>query len=187
VQLTDDSLAALHTAAADAIVEAVTGRTTGAVRFDAPVPSAQGIFVTVRVHGALRGCIGFVELRDSLPVQLREAARRAATADHRFMPVNASELPALTFDITLLGPLERLESPLDFTIGTHGLVIEASGRRGLLLPQVPLEYGWDREQFLEALCQKALLPAASWNRPDTALFRFEGHVIPGGALEGGAR
>jgi AmmeMemoRadiSam system protein A len=140
-------------------------------------PEASGVFVTVHVCGALRGCIGFLELQGDLQSTVAEAARRAAASDPRFMPVEADEFTDMDIDVTLLGALEDCRSAEAFDIGVHGLVIDYHGHRGLLLPQVAVERGWDKPEFLSALCQKARLPDKSWELPETRLFRFEGLVL----------
>lgn len=144
---------------------------------DCPDLDVSGLFVTVRVAGRLRGCIGFLEPLSTFAATVREAARRAATEDVRFPPIEADEADAMTVDVTLLGPLEALTDAMDFRIGAHGLVIEAHGRRGLLLPQVPVEHGWDKTRFLEALSEKALLPRDAWRDAASRISRFEGTVI----------
>ncbi|MDT8323672.1 MAG: AMMECR1 domain-containing protein, partial [Bacteroidota bacterium] len=93
-----------------------------------PGLEVSGLFVTVRVGGRLRGCIGFLEPLSTFAATLREAARRAATEDARFPTVEAGELDEMTVDVTLLGPLLPLSDAMDFRIGDHGLVIEAHGR-----------------------------------------------------------
>lgn len=133
-----------------------------------------GVFVTVRVDGALRGCIGFLQLQGSLVDTVAEAAWRAAAEDPRFPPIRIEELGPLRIEITLLGPLERIGDASDFTIGRHGLVLEQHGRRGLLLPQVAVEHGWNKAQFLTGLCRKSRLPDRTWEAPDAVLSRFEG-------------
>lgn len=142
-----------------------------------PDLDVSGLFVTLHVSGALRGCIGFLELQGSFEQTLREAAVRAATADLRFPPLGADELEDLTIDVTLLGPLEALEDPTDFTIGPHGLVLEYAGRRGLLLPQVAVDHNWDKQQFLEGLCRKTMVPTDAWKLAGAVVYRFEGMVI----------
>jgi uncharacterized protein len=138
---------------------------------------ASGVFVTVFVAGALRGCIGFLALQGGLLDTVAEAARRAAAEDPRFPSVEADELEELDIDVTLMGPLEKLSSAEDFDIGRHGLVIEQRGNRGLLLPQVATERRWDKAEFLSALCHKARLPDRAWENADATLSRFEGLVI----------
>ena len=146
-------------------------------RPELPELNVSGLFVTLHVSGALRGCIGFLELQGSLEQTLREAAVRAATADIRFPPLAPDELEDMTVDVTLLGPLEAIGDPTDFTIGLHGLVLEFAGRRGLLLPQVAVDHSWDKTQFLEALCRKTMVPTDAWTLPGAVVYRFEGMVI----------
>jgi AmmeMemoRadiSam system protein A len=138
---------------------------------DAPF---NGVFVTVRVHGELRGCIGFIELTSPLGPFVAEAARRSCTSDTRFPPVVPDELRDLSFEISLLTPRERITSASDIEIGQHGLVLEFGERRGLLLPQVPVEQGWDTGEFLAGLCRKTGLPADAWRHADASLWRFSG-------------
>ncbi|MBN1447379.1 MAG: AmmeMemoRadiSam system protein A [Bacteroidetes bacterium] len=171
----------LH-AAEQAVADAVTG--------SAPAPSSplpeiaiSGLFVTVHVNGALRGCIGFLAMQGSFEETLREAARRAVTEDYRFLPVEKEELPDCTVDVTLLGPLELLRDPTDFDIGKHGLVLESHGRRGLLLPQVAVEHHWNKTQFLEGLCRKTMVDSDAWKKPETRIFRFEGMIIRASDVE----
>lgn len=140
-------------------------------------PEVSGVFVTVHVHGALRGCIGFLTLQGSLGATIAEAARRAASEDPRFPPLEACECAEMTVDVTLLGPLEQIGEEEDFILGVHGLVLECHGRRGLLLPQVAAEQHWSKQEFLTGLCRKASLPDRSWNLPNARLYRFEGMVI----------
>lgn len=150
---------------------------TPAASPDLPDLDVSGLFVTLHVSGALRGCIGFLELQGTVEQTLREAAVRAATADIRFPPLEADELEDMTVDVTLLGPLEPLGDPTDFTIGLHGLVLEYAGRRGLLLPQVAVDHSWDKTQFLEGLCRKTMVPTDAWKLPGAVVSRFEGMVI----------
>lgn len=157
--------------------EAIASRLRGGTAPPSPDFAAQecsGVFVTVRVADALRGCIGFLRLQDGLADTIADAAVRAATEDPRFPPVLENELDALRIEVTLLGPMERIVDANDFTIGMHGLVLEHKGRRGLLLPQVAVENGWDRARFLSALCRKAQLADRAWEWPDAVLSRFEG-------------
>ncbi|MBR9978628.1 MAG: AmmeMemoRadiSam system protein A [Bacteroidetes bacterium] len=140
-------------------------------------PHVSGVFVTLRVSGSLRGCIGFLELRGGLLETVAEAARYAATQDVRFRPLTRKELQQCRIEVTLLGAPERIMDAEEFTLGRHGLIIEYDGNRGLLLPQVPVERGWNRTEFLSALCQKAQLSDSCWTHPDATLFRFEGLPI----------
>ena len=94
-----------------------------------------------------------------------------------------AELEQLAFDITLLSTPEKIEDYDDFVIGEHGLILESGTFRGLLLPQVPVEQDWNKRQFLDALCQKALLPEGSWKDEAATLSRFGGFVLQGATLQ----
>jgi AmmeMemoRadiSam system protein A len=130
-------------------------------------------FVTIHEHGQLRGCIGLMRFDDPLWLNVRDAAAAAALDDPRFLPVGESELPALELEVSVLDPPVELPDPAGFIAGRHGVVVERGMRRGLLLPQVATEMGWDERQMLEAVCRKANLPADSWRDPSTRLLVFE--------------
>lgn len=134
----------------------------------------RGAFVTLRVKatGDLRGCIGLVEPREPLREAVRRAAIGAAFHDPRFPPVQPRELPALAIDVSVLGPLQP-SAPEAVVVGRHGVLVRKGARSGLLLPQVAVEQGWDRETLLEQACRKAGLPQDSWSEPGCALFVFE--------------
>ena len=121
----------------------------------------RGAFTTLHERGELRGCVGYVFPMYSLYRTIAETAVAAAFNDSRFMPVEADELPRLTFEISVLSPIQPID-PEDVEVGRHGLLITYGNRRGLLLPQVPVEHQWDRETFLRQTCIKAGLPADSW-------------------------
>jgi len=140
-------------------------------------------FVTLTAADELRGCIGQVEAHVPLWDCVREMAIAAATQDPRFAPVQIDELPGLSFEITMLTPLECVEDPSTIVVGRDGLMIERGGARGLLLPQVPVEWGWDRETFLGHVARKAGLPADAWRDPRAKLYRFEGLIFGRSASE----
>lgn len=168
-------------AAARASIEArVTGRRPPVdVAVDA-LPDASGVFVTVKVAGDLRGCLGTLECRGDLVDEIVRCAEDAASHDRRFAPVTAAELGELSIEISILGPLERIDplAPGAVIVGTHGLVVEEGRHRGLLLPQVASERGWTAETFLDHTCIKASLPADAW-RSGAAVYRFEAEVFGG--------
>jgi AmmeMemoRadiSam system protein A len=137
-----------------------------------------GAFVTLRRSGELRGCIGHIEAERPVAGVVVRVAASAASEDPRFSPIHPAELSAIDIEISVLGPLERIDpkDPAQIEIGRHGLVIEQGQHRGLLLPQVAAEWGWDRETFLSHLCAKAGLPRDAW-RTGAAVFRFEAEVF----------
>ena len=159
----------------------VIAATTGggeAIELPVDLPEATGAFVTLKRHGQLRGCIGTLQCRSSLAEEIRRVAVSAAREDPRFEPLRPAELDGLDIEVSVLGPLEEID-PTDaaaIEIGRHGLVVEQGCRRGLLLPQVATEWGWDRETFLAHTCGKAGLPADAWKRGAT-VYRFAAVVF----------
>jgi len=134
-------------------------------------------FVTLTCRGQLRGCVGYSDPLFPLHQTVSRCTQSAAIDDYRFEPVGPHELPDLRISISVLSPLWRLEHPEDLQIGRHGLQVVGSGRRGLLLPQVATEQGWDREKFLAGVCRKAGLAASAWRRGDVEVFTFEAEIF----------
>jgi len=122
-----------------------------------------GAFVTLWKAGRLRGCIGYIEARKPLYQTVRESVLSAALRDPRFDPVDPEELPLLRLEISVLSPLFDI-SPHQIEVGRHGLMVSQGSQRGVLLPQVAVEWKWDRERFLEETCMKAGLPPDAWQR-----------------------
>ena len=134
-------------------------------------------FVTLRSpRGDLRGCIGTVEPKDPLIENVADMARAAAREDPRFQSVEAAEVPDLTIEISILTPPQRVTDVEEIEVGTHGLIMEQGAQRGLLLPQVPVEWNWDREQFLDHTCLKAGLPKGCW-RTGADIYSFAAEVF----------
>jgi AmmeMemoRadiSam system protein A len=123
-------------------------------------------FVTLTKKGRLRGCIGFTEAVAPLFKVVQECAVAAATEDPRFSPVSQEELPSLCVEISVLTPLFPIR-PEEVEVGRHGLMVSQGRARGLLLPQVPVEWGWDRETFLDQTCVKAGLRPSAWRHGAT--------------------
>jgi AmmeMemoRadiSam system protein A len=119
-----------------------------------------------RLEAALRGCVGYVLPTYSVYRAVAETARAAAFDDNRFSPVTAEEAPHLEVELSILSPMQTIQ-PEQVEIGCHGLLISGQGRRGLLLPQVPVKHDWDRTTFLEQTCRKAGLPLDAWQRGAT--------------------
>jgi AmmeMemoRadiSam system protein A len=135
-----------------------------------------GAFVTLHHGGKLRGCIGRVEADRPLLDVIEQSAVAACSADPRFAAVTSAELSDLEIELSLLGTLEAVTDPAEIEIGRHGLLIEKGWHRGLLLPQVASERGWDALQFLAQTCQKAGLPADAWQE-GARVWRFEAEVF----------
>ena len=122
----------------------------------------RGAFVTLKKGGRLRGCIGYIEAIKPLAETIEEMAKAAAFSDWRFNPVQAEEIPEIEIEISVLSPLSEVRDPSTVVVGRHGLIVSRGSKRGVLLPQVPTEWGWDRETFLAQTCAKADLPESSW-------------------------
>jgi len=165
-------------AAARRSVEHRVGVTADAPAVPDDLPEASGVFVTIKNAGRLRGCLGVIDGVASLGAEVVRCAADAATSDPRFPPLDPSELAHLDVEVSVLGPLERIDplSPEAITVGRHGLVIEQGHRRGLLLPQVATEWGWTREEFLRHTCKKANLPPDAW-RSGAQVYRFDAEVF----------
>lgn len=142
------------------------------------LPGASGVFVTIKRRGELRGCLGTLQMRGSLADEVARCARDSATEDPRFPAVERGELREASLEISVLGPLEEIDPSEDgaVVVGRHGLVAEQGFRRGLLLPQVAVEWGWTPEQFLRQTCHKAGLPLDAWQH-GARIYRFEAEVF----------
>ncbi len=141
-----------------------------------PIISEKGAaFVTLKKAGKLRGCIGHVIARVPLLKCVSDVARSATIHDTRFSPVRPDELGDLSYEISVLTAPEPIK-PEDVVVGRDGLIMARGGRSGLLLPQVPIEWGWDREEFLAHTCRKAGLPLDCWKDPDTKIESFRAIV-----------
>jgi len=138
--------------------------------------SKRGAFVTLKKKGELRGCIGFIEPELPLHQTLVQATIYAASKDTRFPPVSPSELRDIELEISVLTPFKKIDDPREVDVGKHGLIIAKGNRRGLLLPQVPVENRWSRETFLQQTCQKAGLPRDAW-RSGADIYTFEAIVF----------
>jgi AmmeMemoRadiSam system protein A len=144
----------------------------------AELAGPRGTFVTLLAGAAqeLRGCIGFVEPRGALSEAVREAAAAAAFRDPRFGALRPSDWSGITVEVSVLTPPAPI-APEDVVVGVHGLIVRKGGRSGLLLPQVPGEHGWDREQFLDYTCRKAGLPEGAWREGGSELLAFSAQVF----------
>lgn len=143
---------------------------------DPPLDLPCGAFVSIHRGPELRGCLGRITGDLALGHVVADLARAVADSDPRFPPVAASELLELSIEISVLTP-EREVDVAGVEVGRHGLIVERGLRRGLLLPQVAAERGWDVTMFLEHTCLKAGLPPDAWREPDTRLSVFEALVF----------
>ena len=141
-----------------------------------------GVFVTLNNADGLRGCIGFPMPEKKLSNGILDAAIAAATEDPRFSPVKINELNDIVFEVTVLTPPVEIivTDPMEYLekikVGRDGLIIKHSFSSGLLLPQVPAEYGWNVEEFLQHTCEKAGLEKDTWKNEKVKIEKFEGIV-----------
>jgi hypothetical protein len=140
-----------------------------------------GVFVTLnylaRNEERLRGCIGFPRGYKPLYKSVVEAAIAAATQDLRFPPVDSKELGRIIFEVSVLTEPEELPEKNDIRIGQDGLILHWRHGSGLLLPQVPVELGWDINEYLTNLCYKAGAPLDALSDPSSKLYRFQAQVF----------
>jgi AmmeMemoRadiSam system protein A len=140
--------------------------------------AASGVFVSVYCGGELRGCLGTLEINESLAAVVGRLAADVSHRDHRFAPIVLQELRAVTLEISVLTPPELVGDPDSIEVGRDGLIAEQGSRRGLLLPQVAVEHEWDRSMFLAQTCVKAGLRPDAW-RHGATIWRFRAEVFGG--------
>lgn len=165
--------------AKDAVKAAVEGK-----KFDPPEPATKllkdkgAAFVTLRKKEQLRGCIGHIIAHMPLFECVASVARSAALEDPRFSPVTAAEYESLHFEISVLTPPEDVKDPDEIVVGKDGVIINYGGMyQGVFLPQVPIEQGWDRVEYLDNLCYKAgVMKKGCWKDPQAALRKFQAVV-----------
>lgn len=147
------------------IIEYVTNGKVPNVATESPgLNLHSGCFVTVKQKGELRGCIGNFVSDQPLYQLVQEMAVSAATRDPRFYPMKSEDMVDFTLDISVLSPLEKAASVDGIKVGKHGIYIVKGDARGVLLPQVATEYGWNRDQFLQHTCTKAGLSKDAWQK-----------------------
>jgi len=145
---------------------------------DARLNEIEGAFVTLRKHGALRGCIGNIIGQEPLGQTVRDMAVAAASQDPRFSPVTPAELKDIDVEISVLSKPRRVKDASEIQLGKHGVIVSDGIRQGVFLPQVADETGWSKNEFLSQLCsQKAGLPPDAWKSPDVSLYVFTADVF----------
>jgi len=137
-----------------------------------------GVFVTLKhkKNKELRGCIGFIAGIKPLREAVRDCTVESATRDARFPAIHAGEDETVTIEISVLTSPEKISSINQIQVGKHGLIIKKGMHHGVLLPQVPVEWGWNRDEFLKAICQKAGLPEDAWKQ-GAELYIFTAQVF----------
>lgn len=136
----------------------------------------RGAFVTLKVDGRLRGCIGYPLPHKALIETIAEMAVAAATQDYRFIPLKVEELPRTRIEISVLTLPKPVKEVKEIEVGRHGIIVSKGIAKGLLLPQVPSEYGWDLETYLRHGCLKAGLDEDEWQK-DVDIEVFEAQVF----------
>lgn len=136
-----------------------------------------GCFVTIRQHGQLRGCLGNFQSELPLYREVERMALASATRDPRFYPMKETELEGMRIEISVLSPLSKIERIEEIEVGSHGIYLEKGHYRGVLLPQVATEHGWDRLTFLQQTCVKAGLPTGAWEADDAEIYVFTAQVF----------
>ncbi len=185
-QLTPDerrTLLTLARSALEAHVHAEKPLDTEGVTLTPSLKEKRGAFVTLTIGGQLRGCIGYVDPIKPLWQAVVENAVNAAVNDPRFGPVAPRELGLIHIEISAMTPLKPVSDASEVEVGRHGLMISKGFCRGLLLPQVATEYGWNRDQFLRYTCQKAGLPMDAWRDPQAKIESFCAEVFGEGEGE----
>jgi AmmeMemoRadiSam system protein A len=127
----------------------------------------RGAFVTLKVDDELRGCIGYPLPHESLFQTVIDCAIAASTQDFRFASITKEELPRLNIEISVLTLPKKIKDVSEINIGEHGIILSKGPHRGLLLPQVPVEWDWDLETYLNHGCLKAGLPEDEWKKGAT--------------------
>ena len=173
-KLSEEERRVLLTAARAAVTARAGGR--DATETGSSIDCHAGAFVTLRIGETLRGCIGHVDADRPLVDTVRRVADAAAAEDPRFPPLREDELSGVVVEISVLGPLTPCPDPTTIEVGRHGLVVEDDGHRGLLLPQVAVEWGWDGHTFLAQTCVKAGLRPDAW-KTGASVFTFEADVF----------
>jgi uncharacterized protein len=162
--------------AREAIVAHTSGHAASAPPTVGALAERRGAFVSLHAGGELRGCIGHVEPDEPLGSVVSRCAVLACSEDPRFRAVTSREVAELEIELSVLGPLVPVSDPATIDVGRDGLVVEQRGHRGLLLPQVAVEWKWDRETFLAQTCRKAGLPGDAWKH-GARIWRFEAEVF----------
>lgn len=143
---------------------------------------SSGAFVTLEEEGRLRGCIGSLEADRPLHRQVAHMAVAAATEDHRFSPLTPADLMYVEIEISVLSPMSPIARD-DIEIGVHGLYVAQGRKRGVFLPQVPVQYGWDVPRYLKELLNKGGLGSRAYEDPQTRLFGFTAEVFSDSGLQ----
>jgi AmmeMemoRadiSam system protein A len=164
-------------AAREAIGARLAGRPPRLLPSPPSLTAPCGAFVTLKVGGELRGCIGHITACQPLVEAVMDAAVSSAFDDPRFPALRPDEWPRVMIEISVLSPFELVTDLQSIVVGVHGIMVRSGNRSGLLLPQVATEQGWDREAFLSHGCRKAGLPTDAWQLPQTRIEVFTAAIF----------
>ncbi|HEX4004284.1 MAG TPA: AmmeMemoRadiSam system protein A [Candidatus Acidoferrales bacterium] len=160
-----------------AMSAAVEGRELAGTLPDIPNRcDSGGVFVTLHRRGRLRGCVGQVLPKSSLVETIAYCAKAAALEDPRFEPVRPDESPEIEIELSVLSPLETI-APEQIQAGKHGLMVSSGRQRGVLLPQVAVQFRWDGLRLLEETCAKAGFDRDAWKKPDVRVEAFTAEIF----------
>lgn len=160
------------------LVNAFAGETYVPAARSAVFAEKRGVFVTLNKHGQLRGCIGVFEPERTLAEAIRDMALAAAFEDRRFQPLTAAELPEIEIEVSVLSPMVRVAGADEVEVGRHGVYLRQGDKSGVFLPQVAVEQGWDKTEFLAELCrEKAGLLPDCWQDSRTEIYLFTAQVF----------
>lgn len=176
--LSADERRTLLALAREAIAAHLAGREPVRLPATGALAEPRGAFVSLhrRSDGELRGCVGVLRAEEPLADAVSRMAVAAAAQDERFDPVGSAELAGLSIEISALSRLAPIR-PDEIELGRHGLMVRAGDKRGVLLPRVPVDHGWDRDLFLAQTCRKAGLAADAWTHAGTQLQGFTATVF----------
>ncbi len=180
--LTQEERTVLLKIARSTIVHQLTGKGSietllKSISLTERMKETRGVFVTIKKHGDLRGCIGYIHGVAPVYKAVIDNAISASTRDPRFDPMTASEIDEVKLEISVMTPLTKISTIEEIKVGVHGLYIEYGKRRGILLPQVATENGWTRDQFLDAVCRKAGLPVDTWKVAHPTIWIYSAQVF----------
>lgn len=155
-----------------------TGEKPAFTETDPILLEIRGAFVTLHRHKELRGCIGHMVADSPLYLAVRDMAIESSVGDPRFPELELTELKDIKVEISVLSPLQRIDSTDKIKLGTHGVLVRRGSRSGVFLPQVATETGWTKEEFLSNLCaHKAGLAPFAWKDKDTELYIFSAEIF----------
>jgi AmmeMemoRadiSam system protein A len=163
--------------ARDAIECALFGKEQCKIELSEKLKEKAGAFVTLKIKGELRGCIGQIRAVVPLSDVVEKMAIQSAFHDPRFCGLQKDEWTDIEIELSVISPMRKIEKIEEIEVGVHGLYVEKEGYSGLLLPQVATEYNWDRMTFLDYTCSKAGLPRDAWKSGDIKIYVFSAEVF----------